>query len=560
MSTNSHEELIKTIKDNINNRCIHLLTLADRDEFSGSFGSFDRAYWQYKIKDFSSGMSQEAIYPLALAVKNKIINPKTTKSKVEINKLIKNGAIYSLNKQNFNGSVDDYFPYEQASGATAFTSFALMNCLEIKSFTLTTQEHNKFRKRLSWLANHKESGRLSNHEALISLVLAKGAKFYNDKFLLEKSYFRCKRLLEWKSDEGWFEEYGGFDLGYETLTFSCLMEISQLLPKIRASVEEIIKVSADLIINCIEPDFCLGGELYARGTWNFFSHGLLKYAVKNNLTILPILLKVLESRFKQFPVNVQDDYILQHHLWSDLITLNILKKIHKKNLFDSSYIYGKKIDRQNIELKSKEKVQINKFFKESGHLFITHGNYKTHVSILMGGLFRTYNKKNIITQDTQNILNIKNTYYAANSLNKNISWKWLSTNKLLIKGNLCKYKMEKMTTFKLIILRLIMFFMGKYFPNLIRKMMQKVLITPKLENERIFERELVFEPNKIKVCDRYYLKEKDLYNITIKNTSFSNFKHVVMSRIFHPYYLRITCPKYSKISKFRNYINLSREW
>ena len=100
-------------------------------EFSGSFGSFDRAYWQYKIKDFSSGMSQEAIYPLALAVKNKIINPKTNKNKVEINKLIKNGAIYSLNKQNFNGSVDDYFPYEQASGATAFTSFALMNCLEI---------------------------------------------------------------------------------------------------------------------------------------------------------------------------------------------------------------------------------------------------------------------------------------------------------------------------------------------------------------------------------------------------------------------------------------------
>ena len=147
MSINSHEGLIKTIQDNIKNRCMHLLTLADRDEFSSSFGSFDRAYWQYKIKDFSSGMSQEAIYPLALAVKNKIINPKTTKSKIEINKLIKNGAIYSLNKQNFNGSVDDYFPYEQASGATAFTSFALINCLEIKSFTFTTQEHNKFRKR-----------------------------------------------------------------------------------------------------------------------------------------------------------------------------------------------------------------------------------------------------------------------------------------------------------------------------------------------------------------------------------------------------------------------------
>ena len=52
MSINTLEELIKTIQDNIKNRCTHLLTLADRDEFSGSFGSFDRAYWQYKIKDF----------------------------------------------------------------------------------------------------------------------------------------------------------------------------------------------------------------------------------------------------------------------------------------------------------------------------------------------------------------------------------------------------------------------------------------------------------------------------------------------------------------------------
>ena len=36
-------------------------------------------------------MSQEAIYPLALAVKNKIINPKTTKSKVEIINSLKMG-------------------------------------------------------------------------------------------------------------------------------------------------------------------------------------------------------------------------------------------------------------------------------------------------------------------------------------------------------------------------------------------------------------------------------------------------------------------------------------
>ena len=555
MPINSYKELIKTIEENIYNRCSNLLTLSDRDEFSDSFGSFDRAYWQYKIKDFSSGMSQESIYPLALALKSKIINPLTSKSKIEINKLIKYGAIYSLNKQNFNGSVDDYFPYEQASGATAFTSFAIINCLEIKSIKFTNDQHNKFRKRLFWLANHKETGKLSNHEALISLVLAKGSRFYKDKLFLEKSYERCERLLGWKSNEGWFDEYGGFDLGYETLTFSCLMEISQLLPKLRKSIKKILKKSSEIIIDCVEPDFCIGGELYARGTWNFFSHGLLNYALENNSTMLPILIKVLESRFKKSPVQIQDDYILQHHLWSDLLTLDILKKIYNKNLLYNFTNYDK-----NIEKDSKEEVYINKFYKDSGHLFITHGDSKTHVSIKMGGLFRTYNRKNFITQDTQNTLNISNQYYMANSLNNDIEWKWLKSNKLLIKGKLCKYKKEKMTTFKLIILRIIMFFIGKHFPNLIRKLMQKVLITPKLDNKRKFERELIFEPNKLKVNDRYFLKDDDLSNFSIHNTSFNNFKHVVMSRVFHPYYLKINHPKNSKIIKFKNHINFSREW
>ena len=555
MSTNTFfKELIKNIEENIYDRCDKLLTLSDRDELSESFGSFDRAYWQYKIKDFSSGMSQEAIYPLAMAVKGKIINPETSKSKMQINKLIQYGALYSLKKQNSNGSVDDYFPYEQASGATAFTSFAIISCLEINSFKFTKQEHNKFKKRLSWLANHKETGKLSNHEALISLVLAKSSRFYKDKFLLEKSYERCKRLLGWKSNEGWFDEYGGFDLGYETLTFSCLIEIIQLLPKFKKDLKKIIKKNAEIIMDCVEPDFCLGGELYARGTWNFFAHGLLNYALDNDLNMIPTLIKVLESRFIKLPVSIQDDYILQHHLWSDLKTLDILKKINNKNLFNNSN-YDK-----TIKNNSKVNFRIDKFYKDSGHLFISHGNFKTHISIKMGGLFRTYYKNDFIIQDTQNTLKIRKEYFVANSLNKDIDWEWLKSNKLVIKGKLCKYKKAKMTTFKLVILRIVMFCIGKHFPNLIRKLMQKVLITSKLEESRTFERELIFEPNKLKVNDRYFLKNKDLSNVSIQNSSFNNFKHVVMSRIFHPYYLKITSPKNAKISKFKNYINYSREW
>ena len=91
-------------------------------------------------------MSQEAIYPLALAINNKIISPKTSESKFAIKELIKNAAIYSLETQNSNGSVDDYFPYEQASGATAFSAYTLINCLEMKAFEISTKYHEKFKK------------------------------------------------------------------------------------------------------------------------------------------------------------------------------------------------------------------------------------------------------------------------------------------------------------------------------------------------------------------------------------------------------------------------------
>ena len=383
---------------------------------------------------------------------------------------------------------------------------------------------------------------------MIALVLAKSSKFYNNKILLEKAYERFERLLNWQSDEGWFEEYGGFDLGYETLTFSCLLEINNFLPEIKSKLNKIIKKNAETIMKCIEPDYCLGGELYSRGTWNFFSHGLLSYSMKKDAGMLPLLLKVIEARFDKYSVSVKDDYIIQHHLWSDLISLNLLKKILKLNVFKNEFI------------QSKQKIFFDKFLEKSGHLFISHGNLKTHVSIMMGGLFRCYKNNKLLTQETQNILKIKKDFFMANSLNKEIKFEWIRENHLIIKGNLCKYKKTKMDTIKLIFLRIIMFSIGKYIPNIIRALMQKVLVNPQFEKNRLFEREFIFDKDKLKVKDKYYLPKNDLNNIEIKNSSFSTFKHVIMSRIFHPYFFLINSPKYNQILKSENYLKIHREW
>ena len=90
--------------------------------------------------------------------------------------------------------------------------------------------------------------------------------------------------------------------------------------------------------------------------------------------------------------------------------------------------------------------------------------------------------------------------------------------------------------------------------------MQKVLVNPKFEKERLFQREFIFEKDKLKVKDEYYLKKYDINHIEIQNSSFSTFKHVVMSKIFHPYSLLINSPKYNKIHKKENNLNVLREW
>ena len=85
-----------------------------------------------------------------------------------------------MENQHQNGSVDDYYPFEQASGATAFTTYAILCCIEIDQISLSEKQLVQLRKRINWLNRKKESGRLSNHEALICLVLAKSSKILDD--------------------------------------------------------------------------------------------------------------------------------------------------------------------------------------------------------------------------------------------------------------------------------------------------------------------------------------------------------------------------------------------
>ena len=539
------------LKKSISYRFSHLLNLVDKSPHSPSFGCFDRSYWLYKIKDFPAGMSQESIYPISLILDNKMIPNISDYSKNFLVDLINAGSAFSLENQNFNGSIDDYFPYEQASGASAFTAYALISALEISQLNLSERQLSKLRKRIIWLSRHKEAGKLSNHESLICLVLAKSAILFKSKYFYKKSLKRLERLVSWRDEEGWFNEYGGFDVGYETLTFSFLYELQKINSEFNERLNKLLLQSFKIIVDSIEPDGSLGGELFSRGTWNCFTHGILEFSIDKNFLHFSKILRLIESRYANKKVNVQDDFILQHHLWSDIKTYLIIK--NKINLIN------KEIKKLKNEENTSEFVK-DKNYPNAGHIWISRGETLTHISTHLGGSFRLYKKGKFITQDTQNILQIRKDTFLANSFNNNVDIKWINKNKLIIEGYLTKYSHQKMTTTKLIILRIFMLAIGRFVPNLVRKIMQKLLIKSTLNKKRYFSREFLFSNNNLEVIDKYRLLKSEYNKTKIIETNFENNKHVIMSKIFHPYLLHIKSPNIKEIFNYKNFIIIKRNW
>lgn len=637
--------LVAELEASCAERCRHLLSLADRSPYSANYGCFDRSYWQYRIKDFPSGMSQESLYPLALALKLGLFPRLSAAGAAELRQLIAAACRFSLQGQHANGSVDDYFPFEQAAGATAFSLYAILEAIGLGQLALPAALLPALRRRLAWLADHRESGRLSNHEALIALCLARAAHRLDDPSLLERALERFERLLSWRSPEGWFEEYGGFDVGYESLTFACLHELAALLPRARERIRRLLPDQARLILAAAEPDGCLGGELFARGTWNLFAHGLLAHASGADPALLPAVGRVLEARFLRYPTAVRDDYVLQHHLWSDLRTLALLRtgpvqaalgRDREPSLVALQSLSavaqtdavpgaaaGAMADavaglRPQVEPGAaagpapgadagadaekdlgagtsaeastgseagdgggRKAVLVERELPLAGHLWIAHGSCRTHVALQVGGAFRHYRDGRFVVQDTQHAVQVGGApgrsergaglagapgrggggrTWLAHAPDPGVRWRWASPGCLEIAGRLSPYRPQAMTTAKLILLRLLMLAGGRWRPDAVRALMQRLLIRTAVDGRRRWQRRIRFLDDGLMVEDRYDLAAGEAARAEALPTGFSTYRHVVMSRMFHPYALEQQDPLHTQFGREAAAITVLRRW
>ena len=485
-----------------------ILTLLDRNAHSPTYGCFDRNFWHYKIIDFPSGMAQELVWPLALAMTCDAQENPYFKREV-FREWIEAGILFAARSAHADGSCDDFFPYEKAGGAAAFS---LLACVE--SYVLLGLRNEEmlrfFHRRAEWLARHHESGRLTNHQALIALCLEQVGRLLSTGVWEKAKEKRLRRVLKWQDDEGWFQEYEGADPGYHTLTIGLLAQIYELTPsdEIKAALEKAIEFASEFV----HPDGSFGGEYTSRNTYNFFPHGfeLASRWVPAATQINDQFLRGLQNGLAPC---YADDHAIGHHTWSYLLA-------------------WKSFATERVKI---SRPTASKTFKNAGLQIQRAHGCELYVALNKGGAFKFFRDRQLVASDTQLSILIRQGSRTRNAVGHLVGRYdvQMSDESIKISGRLGWAKTKQMTTFNLIVLRLLMLMGGRFFPNLIRKLLQRLLITGKKAAPFSFERTLHLPGSRLRVND--ILQAENWSDVIAAGIGAAQTSiYVVMSRTFQP--------------------------
>lgn len=501
-----------------------LLTLQDRNPHSPTYGCFDRGYWHYKTSDFPCGMSQEFVWPLALALDVDLPNNPCRGSEA-VRQFVRAGILFAARSSHADGSCDDYFPNERALGATAFSLLACVEAYQLIGMQ-SDEARDFFVRRADWLARRHESGRLSNHHALVALCLDLVGRLCKiDNFLAARDE-RLRRLLSWQTSEGWFPEYDGFDPGYDTLTLSCLARLHETQPS--AQLEKAIRASVSVLGNFVHPDGSFGGEYGSRNTYNFFPHGfeLVGRWLPAALTINDRFLAGLRTgRAACFA----DDRIIGHHLWNYLLAA-------RDFVAERPAESGQREDR--VEL------------SHAGMIVDRRAGVELYAALAKGGVLKIFRDDELVLSDTGISLRTRDGRVAVAHLIDNYE-REVGPDRIAVRGQMGWAKQARITPARLLLLRLINLTIGLVAPNLVRLLLQRLLVTGKKPAPFHFQRTLEWTGTGWNITDRIAAKSwREIVAVGIAPDQTSIY--VAMSRTFQTAQLQEWTDLSDKLSGLRD--------
>ena len=254
-----------------------MLTQICRDPGAPFYGSCDRNWWHYKIRDFSSIIIQQAGYAMSIAAELPCLNDGCTNSAQPLNQLAAATARFWNQRAIMHGAFEEYYPFEQGYPPVAFSSLAIAKLChqgivplaDVRSgLAIAAQQLlNRFE---AEAANQQIAG-----TAALSVIRTL------DRSLVDESAFQVQltRILGLQHAEGWFPEYDGPDLGYLAVSMDCLWDIYDHTQETR--VKNAIVLAADYTAWFALNPIGEAGMHNSRNTDYFVPYGLVRLAIED---------------------------------------------------------------------------------------------------------------------------------------------------------------------------------------------------------------------------------------------------------------------------------------
>ena len=414
-------------------------------------------------------MYQECVLPLALAYQ--LEHPKNPFFQEErLREWVVAGIDFARRASHWQGGCDDYFPYERACGAAAFslyacTEAALLLKLQDKKFL------RFFKKRAHYLAREgfSESGVLSNHRALIVLGLYNTFLVTGEEEFKKKAEERRDLLLKLQTGEGWFPEYEGCDPGYLMFAIDFLAKYYQKSKDSRV-VEPLCR-AIDFASHFLHPDGSYGGEYGSRNTFHFLPHGLelMASAAPRALWMANRFLRYLPREGRS---SLEDDRLVCHYAYNFL------------------QAYADFASR-NGEIREVPREDGTRLFKEAGLFVKTSGEDHAVISLAKGGVMKVFKQGRLVYNDAglagETTRGIR--FYSSNQGN----WQYeVKEDKITVEGYCSEYTPRHFSPIPFALFRLFMSFIGRFLPaNVVRRWLQKKTILQSKRFPLRFRKEIV---------------------------------------------------------------------
>ena len=290
-----------------------ILSQIDRRIGSPTQGCFDREFWHHRSVDFPCMEKQESV--LTLGLLHGLDHPGNPYySRSALADWLRAGLLFWTESQRPNGSFDEWYPHENSTTATAFSTVCAAECLlrEHKLDRQTVQTVVQTAERAAaWLIKQPEH-QVCNQEAGSILAVYDAGLISRRQDLIQAARTKLEALLDLQTEEGWWPEYGGADIGYTSVALAYLAMLWQRLPD--AGLFKALEKTICFLDRFVHLDGSPGGLYGSRQTEYILPAGPEILAAKSAAAarLSARLRSSLAARFDLQPNNLDHRYLLYH--------------------------------------------------------------------------------------------------------------------------------------------------------------------------------------------------------------------------------------------------------